>query len=227
MSKLNVPKFSFLLFIDKLTQETHHFQSLFWELQFISQDQATVFASENQKEKNIVPIKIHQNYQPYYQSTIAETGRIYYKSKMIAMKNHKDDSFESLTNMQTFTNGFIGQLRRNNLNPRNIKEDLMSVNRIEIHTKESELPNDNIAGINAIYEYDNNVYYIELIVATYKIIWQFQNECKRLSNSNHLNASKQRCQGQPALEYIDCAFSQTACILDFARCNVIFETPNN
>ena len=95
--------------------------------------------------------------------------------------------------------------------------------------KESELANDISTSFNAIHEYDNNVYCIELRIAIYKINCNFQNEC------NHLNApciykfasikTNQGCQVKAALEYIDC--TQAACILDFLRCNVIFETPKD
>ena len=152
------------------------------------------------------------------------------------MKTNKDDSFESWANKQIFTNGVNGQLRPNSvLHPSNTKKDLMSDSRIEIDMKESELANCMGTGFNATHEYDNNVYCIELIIAIYKINCNSQNECKQLfKNLNHLNApciykyasitTKQTCQVKAALEYADCAFSQTACILDFLGCNVIFET---
>ena len=154
---------------------------------------------------------------------------------MVAMKTNKDDSFESLANVQTFTNGVNGRLQQNSVfNPSKTKKDLMSDNRIEIDMKELELASDISTGFNAIHEYDSNVYCIELIIAIYKMNWKFQNEFKRLSNSNYSNLpciyksasikTKQRCQVKAALEYADCAFPQTDCILDFSRCSIIFET---
>ena len=112
--------------------------------------------------------------------------------------------------------------------------NIMNDNGYSVNIDERDLIIDNMSGFNSAFEFENNQYLTQMLIAAHCINDKFQKECKKIFEhfigveckfQSAPVKIKGRCQIKVATDYTQRPFPKTSSLLDLVRCSVSFENP--